>query len=160
MIQNYELLYIIPLSYTEKKVPSIVEALDSTIKKYGGVLAEGGECLKKKLAYPVKQIRQGFFVNREFAIERTDIKKIHSELTLNSEVLRFQIIKKKPGAYEPIHVSTKERAEKEPELPPKTDIYETLPNKEGAPEKHKTEKVKISLDELDEKLNKILEEEI
>lgn len=89
----YELLYIIPTPYTEKEVPDIQKSVDEIIEGVGGKIQHEENWGSKKLAYPIKHIRRGFYILINFESEPSNIKKIEEKLKLMPEILRFQIIK-------------------------------------------------------------------
>ncbi len=156
MTYHYGLLYIIPINATEKKIQLIIDKINELLKKFEAKKTRDDEWTKKKLAYPIKQVRQGFFVSSEFDSDAKNIEKIRKELLLFPEILRFEITKEKIGAYEAKHVPREERPAKEKEL----QIFETVPEKREVISKPKTGRPKINLEDLDKKLDKILEEEI
>lgn len=89
----YELLYIIPTPYTEKEVPNIQKSVDEVIEGIGAKIIYQENLGSKKLAYPIKHIRRGFYISVNFESEPSNIKKIEAKLKLMPEVLRFQIVK-------------------------------------------------------------------
>lgn len=91
----YELLYIIPSPYTEKDLPNIQKSINKIIEENGGKITFEENWGNKKMAYPIKQIRRGFYILVNFEINPENLKTIEQKLKLMPEVLRFQIIKLK-----------------------------------------------------------------
>lgn len=89
----YELLYIIPTPYTEKDAPKIQGDIDKILGDAGAKITREDNLDNKKLAYPIKQVRRGFYILINMEIPPESLKQIEQKLKLMPEVLRFQIIK-------------------------------------------------------------------
>ncbi|MGC9049035.1 MAG: 30S ribosomal protein S6 [Patescibacteria group bacterium] len=89
----YELLYIIPPPFTEKDVLNIQKSVDEVIEGAEGKVVSEENLGNRKLAYPIKHIRRGFYILVNFEGEPGNIKKIEKKLKLMSELLRFLIVK-------------------------------------------------------------------
>jgi len=144
-IPHYELLYIISNKYSEDELAPIVEKVKKIINDNGGNISHNEEWGKKRLAYPIKHFRHGYYNLVEFDLEGEKIAKIDIALRMASEILRHQIVKKKQKTVEEIK-REKEIAEKI------TDIKKAKEKKD----EDKNDK-KVELKDLDEKLDKILE---
>lgn len=153
MTQNYELLYVIANKYSETEVKPIIEKIDNFLKQKKCEILKSEDWGKKKLAYPIKQSRYGYYILREFTNEneKENIREINHFLILAEEVIRHLIIKIKP-----IKKTTKIRKVKTKET-----LEEARPVKEEKiAKKEEDKKTKISLDNLDEKLDELLQEKI
>jgi ribosomal protein S6 len=131
------------------------------IKKLGGNLTGEQNEYKRKLAYPIGHERFGVYKLMEFDIESQAIKNLESSMRLMPEILRFMVIQKK--------LKTQAEIEKEGRI--KRRIEEKRKEKEKVPALEKPEEAKeeppktwkekkISLEDLDKKLDEILEEDI
>ncbi|MBU4332617.1 30S ribosomal protein S6 [Patescibacteria group bacterium] len=169
MLNHYELLYIIPVNFTEKEVKPIIDKINNLIKSTGGKIVHEEKLVKRKLAYPIKHVRHGYFIANEVDSNPETIEKLTKELKLVPEVLRFQVTKKRPGGYKP----TVGEAKRKKTIEKNKAVLEKIPNqkipeitetiqKEIRPttKQKKSARPKISLDELGKKLDKILEEDI
>lgn len=120
---------------------------------------------KRRLSYPIKHKRQGYYVTVNFTMEKTEdaLQELEKELKLEEEILRHIIIKKFP---KPVSEGKGEKAKKEKpaeeaapaEKPAEEKTEEKAETKEPAPkaEEKKAEKKKMDQDELEKKLDKIL----
>jgi small subunit ribosomal protein S6 len=151
MTQNYELLYIIPNRYSEMEIKSITEKIDKWLVQKGCQVLKNENLGEKRLAYPIKQVRNGHYILREFAAEKEIIHEINQFLILTEGVLRHLIIKIEPVKIAKVKKIRAKRVVKE--IPPQK---EEKPTQEERPEK----KTKISLENLDQKLDEILQEKI
>jgi len=150
-LKNYELLYIIPNQYTEDECQNIKQKIDQLLVKHGAILGYEEFLGKKKLAYPIKQIAHGYYQLSEFELDdRSKIQELNSALRLDKEILRAQIIVKKKLT-DAERAKLKKREEERPlEREEKTDSAIKKPLAK------KAESKKVSIENLDEKLEEIL----
>lgn len=147
-IPHYELLYIISNKYTEDEIKPIIEKVKKIINNRGGKITLTDEWGKKRLAYPIKNFGYAYYVLVEFDLEGKKLKDIDWDLRMMNEVMRHQIVIKK--------IKTEEEIKKEEEISKK--IADKKVEKEKVEEKvEEKKKEKVDLDELDEKLDKILD---
>jgi small subunit ribosomal protein S6 len=93
---HYELLYIIPLKYTDEENIKITNEIEDIIKKYKGKIIKTSILGKRKLAYEIKHTHNGYYVGTHFNMEDgRGLIGLHKELNLktNENILRFQIVK-------------------------------------------------------------------
>ncbi|MFH1661595.1 MAG: 30S ribosomal protein S6 [Candidatus Falkowbacteria bacterium] len=146
----YELLYIISNKYSENEIKPIIEKVEKIIKKNDGSITLSEEWGKKRLAYPIKHFYHGYYILVEFDLEGEKLKNLDKLLRMSSEILRYQIIKKKQ--------KTKEAIEKDEKIAEKiAEKKKDEEKKEDDEKKENKEKKKVDLKDLDEKLDKILE---
>jgi small subunit ribosomal protein S6 len=144
-IPHYELLYLVSNKYTEDELKPIIEKVNRAINKRGGKITLMEEWGSKRLAYPIKHFSHGYYVLVEFDLEGKNVVDVDRDLRMMSEILRHQIVSKK--------VKTEEEIKKEQEISRKIAAKQSQEKEE---QKDKT-KEKVNLEELDEKLEKILE---
>lgn len=153
---QYELLYIVSGQITDDEADQVKDKVSKIIEKTGVKITRNENLGKLKLAYPIKHVRHGFYILVEFGGEAGAIRQIERELRLIPEVLRQQAIK----------LSVKSPAQEgEAKKEIKMISYEA-PEREGDKPKVKREKPKpaptkkVNLDELDKKLDEILESDV
>lgn len=117
-MKNYELLYILPASKTSEEVVKDFQDVQKHIEKFGGVMLEtllehpflakttGKEeepeelkaipVTKRKLAYPIKHEKFGFYCLVNFQAETKKIEDLDEYLRLNNDVLRHIILQADP----------------------------------------------------------------
>ncbi len=169
--QHYELLYIIPVKFVGEEQEKILGKVAKIIKDQGCEITKDEILGKQRLAYPIKHIHQGIYVMVEFDGKQSAVNKINSTLKLTPEVLRFLVIKKKKLTPEQIAkqeqkkqaLVREEKKEKEAEIQKK--VEEIKEDKKESPisktkdDKDK-KKGKVSLEDLDKKLDEILKDDI
>jgi len=168
-MQHYEALIIISSRITEEELPFVVDKIFGIIKKNGGTITKNENLGKKKLAFSIKQSRYGFYVLIEFNLTPEKYHAIEKDLGLMEEVIRHQILKIREKTERDLErermlersaalrLQEEEKKEKKMGATPvsteKTEIKKE--EKAAAPPKKK-----ISLEELDEKLDKILDDDM
>jgi small subunit ribosomal protein S6 len=150
-IPHYELLFIVPNRFTEDEAKGHRDRIHKLIEDKGGQVTYSEVWGKKKFCYPVKHEHYGYYFLAEFNIAANLLDKVHTEIRMDSDILRHMIVSKAPRTLEEIEAEKKKQeaiiAEK---VAKKAEEAEAkLPPKEATR--------KISSKELDDKLDKILE---
>lgn len=153
-MQLYDLLYIISNQFTDSEISSVKEQIEFLLQNNGGNIVKTIEIGRRKLSYPIKQARYGIYFRVFFNLEPINSKKLNKDLRLNSNIVRYQIIKTKSSLIE--KSLTK--------IPSEVKISKEEKEEEGRERRDEkisaVKKPKISFDELDEeKLDKILSHE-
>lgn len=87
----YELLYIVPNSFTEDEVPKIAETVNGLIEQTGGKITKKVNYGKRRLAYPVKQNHYGYYLLNHYEMDEKSNKELYAKLRVQDEVLRYLI---------------------------------------------------------------------
>ncbi len=174
---DYEILYILPPKYSETEIKEVNEKIISLLEKNKVKIKKNQPWGKKKLAYPIKHYHYGYYFFVTFTADPSQIAPLTQQLNIEPEMVRFQIVKEIKGYPEKLSVphqkEKKEEVEekgepekeetKEPEKEAKQTKEESAEEKEEekkeTPEKKKKTK-KVSIDELDKKLDEILKDTI
>ena len=164
MAKQFELIYVIPATYSEEEIQPIIDRVTHLIKEIGGEVIQDDNWGKKRLAYPIKHVQYGYYILNVIDLKASQLRKLQNKLKMFQEILRYQIVKaiKKEKT---LPIQRPELEKEKPELKPEKrkvisevgvseqEIIENRKKKE--PEKEK--KKKISLEELDKKIDEILE---
>ncbi|MCK5459775.1 30S ribosomal protein S6 [Candidatus Parcubacteria bacterium] len=157
---NYEILYIVPNKYSETEIKAVDEKIDSILTDNKAAIIKTDHWGKKKLAYPIKHYDYGYYTLIIFSAAESAIAKITEKLNLNQDIIRFQIVKeikkspiikgkKKIKTIKPSVLVKKEESEAKIEKPKEIKKEE---------EKGIKKEEKIKIDDLDKKLDELLEE--
>lgn len=153
--RHYEMLYIVPIKFLGEEV-AVIEKINSLLKKFGAEITAENILGKKRLYYPIKATHQGIYVATEFDMNPENLKKLGANLKLTTEILRHLIIEKKKKTAEEIK---KEQELQEKILKKTEDKLEQQEEISTTPKEEKKDK-KISLDDLDVKLDEILKNDV
>ena len=91
-IPHYELLYLISNKFSEDEVKPIVAKVNSLITDNRGKITLSEDLGKKRLAYPIKGFRYGYYNLAEFDLVGERVIKVDRGLRLMNEILRQQIV--------------------------------------------------------------------
>ena len=151
-MKKYELLLNLPGTLNDKEVEEELQKVLALIKDYGqeGKVDNMG---KTRLAYPVKQIRYGYFYTIIFQAEEEKMQELNNKLRLNKGLLRAMISKYD----EKVKVVKKVSS-----VPQIRDKVETKPDPTPVikKEEKKPAPVKIDLEDIDKKLDEILDDKM
>lgn len=89
-MQKYELLLVLPGTLDDKQVEGKANEMVNIVKEFGSDV-ELHQMGKNRLAYPIKQIRYGYFYTVTFQAEGGKSKELEQKLKLNQDVLRFLV---------------------------------------------------------------------
>ncbi len=85
---KYELLIVLPGTLDDNQVAEKAEEIVKLVKEVGSEV-ELHTIGKNRLAYPVKQIRYGYYYTITFQAEPTGLASLENKLSIHREVLRF-----------------------------------------------------------------------
>lgn len=156
MPNHYEILYLAPATQTEEELSPTKENVRNLIIKFGGSITLEDSLGKHKLAYPIKQARYGYYLLYEFDLEGENLKKLNREFQLLPELLRHQIVKKQPSKRIITPRTPGQFTTRVTEI--KSD--KKYPDSGPKPIDDKSDKDKIKLEDLDDKLDELLEGDI
>ncbi|MBU1149253.1 30S ribosomal protein S6 [Patescibacteria group bacterium] len=144
MIREYELIIIIPATFSDQEIPAISEKVAGLITKEGGQIQLEDNLGRKKLTYPIKKNEVGTYLLYQFTGGGSLVGKIEKTIKMSPEIIRYLIITDpiKPEDIKP---------EKE-EIAPVSQLIRKKADT--------TKSKKINLEDLEEKLDNILEDDI
>ena len=79
-MNHYELLFVLPGTLSENETEPLVNKIKTIIEKNGGQKLTVAELEKRRLAYPMKHIRYGYFGLAYFEAEPEMVKKMEQDL--------------------------------------------------------------------------------
>ncbi len=181
-MKKYELLLTLPGTLDDDEVKRELQKVINIVKEYSEGEIEQKSLGKVRLAYAIKQIRYGYYYTLVFAAEPNKMPELDKKLRLNAGLLRAIINLYNEAAKDitPILSSTPIKFSRRPEVKEKITLAEALEDKKeeaGAisldPVKNlnviegektafystadKAADQRIDLNEIDKKLDKILE---
>jgi len=181
---HYELLYIVSNKFTLDEAKDINKKIKEEISnKYKGEITYEEEWGKKEMSYKIQQFRYGYYFLLEFDLDRQKLEKLEKYLRLSDEVIRYMLVKKKKQTADEINSEQarikaifnqeksekiekkqasqrpvlKEDKEEKNNLEEKKELQKTISESNQEEKNKKEDKKKIDLDELDKKLDKILD---
>lgn len=166
---QYELMYIVPTSFTDEDVSRIEGNIKALIEKHSASMLETKRLGKFRFAYPIKNQRHGTYILVQFESEPQNLAKLDEGLRISNEVLRHLIVRADEAGgskfdivqFTEVNIDNKEdkpRRRKED----KDEKEKVSEDKAGVAALEKPEAVAdapivLSEEELDKKLNAALE---
>ncbi len=145
----YEIGYFLISTLKDDEILSVLEEIKSELEKFGAQVKQEVFPKLRKLAYPIKHENEGYFGWMHIEADTDKINDISKYLWMNKNVLRhitIEVTKKQLAQMELNKNKTSVRKKKDEPL---EDVL-----KEGG--KSYVEEKKVELEELDEKLEEIL----
>lgn len=101
-MRDYEILYIVRPELDEDQLNEAVERVNGLIANVGGEHVKTDVWGKRRLAYEVDRLREGYYVLTDFKVEPERVPEMESTLKISDTVFRHLIVRKpaKAGAVE------------------------------------------------------------
>ncbi len=94
MLKKYESMFIVSPSVKDEGAKQLNESILSYIKDNGGDILNTDDWGKKTFAYPVKDIKEGYYFVNYYTFDPIKINDLDRFLKLNENVLRHNILVK------------------------------------------------------------------
>lgn len=167
--KQYQLTCLLSPLIDQKKIEEIGQKIKNWITEKEGLLAEPEKsltALRKKLAYPIKKYQEAFCLNLSFLLGERSISQLNQQLNLEKDILRYFIVTKPKPKAKPIkekidykmankidQLVAKEVPLSEKSTPERIFSPEKI---RPAQEETKSSGKKAKIEELDKKLEEIL----
>jgi small subunit ribosomal protein S6 len=92
-MNDYEVTYILRPSLEEAEVEERATAIGEIVKGQGGQVSAVERLGKKRLAYEIKDVREGNYVVMQFKSEPAVSKELERQLKLHDDVLRALVVR-------------------------------------------------------------------
>jgi len=164
IMNKYELLYIVSSQYTDHEVEGISKKISELLEKDGGKVVSEKNLGKIKLAYPIEKQRHGTYILTYFDAEPGTVKETNRLLGLMDEVLRHTMLARPNDALERTFeinsyvAPLSDEGKRTESKPARTQRPNPVKKEEIAPptpSADSKEESKMSIEELDQKLDKI-----
>lgn len=93
-MNKYELVLIVNAKIEDEAREAVVEKAKSYIARYNGNVNEVEEWGKKRLAYEIQKMREGFYYFIQFESEADCPAEVEKHIRIMDNVLRYLIVKK------------------------------------------------------------------
>lgn len=160
---NYELSFIINSMIPETEHKAVQENILGYIAKINGKISREPYSIgRKKLTYPIKKQKHGFYVFLEFELDdKSGLKELDKQLRLNDSILRHLIIKKDKSIVQDLAAltekTTKKTSQRRPLVGPRPRPKRIVTEKPVVT-KLNEDRLKIDLGDMDKRLDEILDE--
>ncbi len=91
-MRNYEILVIVKPNLDMEEADKVVTAFEAVIKDFGGKVENVDKMGRKKLAYEINNLKDGFYLTLQVEFPEDKVVALKRNLTLNDNVVRFMVI--------------------------------------------------------------------
>ena len=89
---KYELMYILSSAVSDNDAPQISSEIDKFIQEQGGTILTQEMLGKKKLAYPIKKTRNGFYILQTFNFDSAKTAGLDNKLRSLDSIIRYLVV--------------------------------------------------------------------
>ena len=92
-MNKYELAVVVSAQIDDETRNNVVENCKNLITRFNGTLGETDEWGKKKLAYEIKKMNEGYYYFIHFEAEGNAISEIESRMRIMDNVIRYLCVR-------------------------------------------------------------------
>jgi len=92
-LRDYELIFIAQPELDDEGLDAVVERVGSIIKSQGGEISKTDPWGKRRLAYPIRRYREGYYVRMETKLPPDSIREIERDFRLTETILRHLFVR-------------------------------------------------------------------
>lgn len=92
-MREYELIYIVRPDVEEEALEEIGKKVDQVVTGNGGQVTEVERWGKRRLAYPIQKLKEGYYVLNRIQLEPQMLKEVERSLTLSEAIIRYLIVR-------------------------------------------------------------------
>jgi small subunit ribosomal protein S6 len=93
-LRDYEILYVVRPDLDEEQVEAAVAKVSGLIETLGGQHERTNVWGKRRLAYEVDRLREGYYVLTEFQLDAGRVPEMESTLKISDTVFRHLIVRR------------------------------------------------------------------
>ena len=91
-MSKYELAVVLNAKIEDEERAKVLEKVKGYVTRFGGTISDVDEWGKKKLAYDIQKMSEGYFYFIHFEAETTAPAEIENRIRIMDNVLRFLIV--------------------------------------------------------------------
>ena len=92
-MNKYDLALVVSANVEEEVRNTTIEQVKDIITRFGGTITDAGTCEKKKLAYEIQKMSEGYYNFIKFEAEATCPAEVENRVRIMENVIRFLIVK-------------------------------------------------------------------
>ncbi|MBR2764476.1 MAG: 30S ribosomal protein S6 [Blautia sp.] len=93
-MNKYELALVVNAKLEDEARDAVVEKAKGYVTRYGGAISEVEEWGKKRLAYEIQKMHEGYFYFIQFEADPAAPGQIESHMRILDNVLRYLVVRK------------------------------------------------------------------
>lgn len=92
-MNKYEVAVVVSARIEEEERVNTVEKVKNYITRFGGTVTNVEECGKKRLAYEIQKMKEGFYYFIQFDADSECPAKMEANLRIMDNVIRYLVVK-------------------------------------------------------------------
>ena len=92
-MNKYELAVVVSAKIEDEERAAVVDRCKALIERFGGVITEVEDWGKKRLAYEIQHMKEGFYYFIRFDAESTAPAEIESRVRIMDNVIRYLCVR-------------------------------------------------------------------
>mgnify|MGYP000774692284 FL=1 len=93
-MNKYELAVVVSAKIEDDERAQVIEKVKALVERFGGQISDVDEWGKKRLAYEIQKMHEGFYYFIQFEADATAPAEIESHMRIMDNVLRYLVVKK------------------------------------------------------------------
>ena len=92
-MNKYELAVVVSAKIEDEERAAVVDKCKALIERFGGTITNVDDWGKKRLAYEIQKMKEGFYYFIQFDAESSAPAEIESRIRIMDNVLRYLVVK-------------------------------------------------------------------
>lgn len=92
-MNKYELAVVVSAKIEDEERVAVVDKCKALIERFGGTITNVDDWGKKRLAYEIQKMKEGFYYFIQFEAESSAPAEIESRIRIMDNVLRYLVVK-------------------------------------------------------------------
>lgn len=92
-MNKYELAVVVSAKIEDEERAAVVDKCKALIERFGGTITNVDDWGKKRLAYEIQKMREGFYYFIQFDAESSAPAEIESRVRIMDNVLRYLVVR-------------------------------------------------------------------
>lgn len=92
-MNKYELAVVVSAKIEDEERAAVVDKCKALIERFGGTITNVDDWDKKRLAYEIQKMKEGFYYFIQFEAESSAPAEIESRIRIMDNVLRYLVVK-------------------------------------------------------------------
>lgn len=93
-MNKYELVLVVNAKIEDEARTAVVDKAKAYVERFGGTVTEVEDWGKKKLAYEIQHMKEGFYYFIQFEADATCPAELEKRVRIMENVLRYLIVRK------------------------------------------------------------------
>ena len=93
-MSKYELTFVVNAKIEDDERAAVVDKCQALIERFGGTITNVDEWGKRRLAYEIQKMKEGFYYIVQFDAPTTAPAEIESRIRIMDNVMRYLVVKR------------------------------------------------------------------